>query len=270
MKYTARLPEKNVNISHTHPLKEFFILTGGILFILLGVYIVLGIAVDLIVPRISPEFEKKLVASFAFTSKDELSDSEKKLQELLISLEEKSDLPYELTISIDKNSAVNALALPGGHIRVFSGLIKKVSSENEIAFVLSHEMGHFKNRDHLKGLGRMLVFMALSVAITGSDSSISQYLAQSLMLTELGFSRKQETKADEYAMDILYLQYHHVGGATILFEKLAKENKEEFMGHYLSSHPAYKKRIQHLKEYAKGNGYTIGETKKIAFEEKRK
>ncbi len=37
---------------------------------------------------------------------------------------------------------------------VFTGLLEKMTSENELAFVLAHELGHYDHRDHLRGLGR--------------------------------------------------------------------------------------------------------------------
>ena len=59
MKFTARQPGINVNVSPTHPLKEFAILAGGLLAIVVGVYLALGLAVDLIFPRLSMDLEKK-------------------------------------------------------------------------------------------------------------------------------------------------------------------------------------------------------------------
>ena len=64
MKFTARQPGINVNVSPTHPLKEFAILAGGLLAIVVGVYLALGLAVDLIVPRLSMDLEKKLAGAF--------------------------------------------------------------------------------------------------------------------------------------------------------------------------------------------------------------
>ena len=60
MKYTPREQKTNVNVTPTSPLREFFVLTAGLLAIIVGVYFLLGFAVDLLVPRISPELERKL------------------------------------------------------------------------------------------------------------------------------------------------------------------------------------------------------------------
>ena len=60
MKYIPRLPRKNVNVTPTSPLRDLLTMLGGITLILVAVYIVLGLAVDFMVPRISPETEKML------------------------------------------------------------------------------------------------------------------------------------------------------------------------------------------------------------------
>ena len=59
MKYIQRHPDTNVNVTPTSPLKDFFVLSGGLLVITVAIYFLLGFAVDLIIPHISPETEKK-------------------------------------------------------------------------------------------------------------------------------------------------------------------------------------------------------------------
>ena len=61
MKYTPKLLTKNVNISITHPLREFAILTAGILGALILVYVLLGFALEwVVVPRIPQSVERSL------------------------------------------------------------------------------------------------------------------------------------------------------------------------------------------------------------------
>jgi len=139
---------------------------------------------------------------------------------------------------------VNAVALPGGHIIVYTGLLNKVASENELAFVLAHEMGHFAHRDHLRGMGRAVVFIKM--------------LANALNLTEMSFSRKQETRADEFALETLYCDYGHVAGATDFFEKISKAQDPGKFGHYLASHPESRKRISHLENIIRSRGFKLG------------
>ena len=261
MKYTSRQPESNVNVTPTSPLREFFLLTAGLLGVVILIYIVLGLAVDLIVPRISTNLENKMGRLFIRSTEAKDTDSERGsyVRSLMEDLQERcAQLPYLFKVHIRQSPTVNAAALPGGHIIVYTGLLDKVASENELAFVLAHEMGHFAHRDHLRGMGRAFVFITISTLLLGTDSSISKMLANALNLTEMSFSRKQETRADEFALETLYCDYGHVGGATDFFEKISKAEDPGKFGHYLASHPESRKRISHLENIIRSKGFKFG------------
>jgi Zn-dependent protease with chaperone function len=266
MKYTIRQPDSNVNVTPTSPLREFFLLTAGLLGVVIGIYILLGLAVDLIVPHISTDLENKMGRLFIRSIEDKDTDSQRQsyIRSLLEDLQERcAQLPYPVEVHIRQASAVNAVALPAGHIIVYTGLLDKVSSENELAFVLAHEMGHFAHRDHLRGMGRAFVFITISTLLLGSDSSISKMLANGLNITEMSFSRKQETRADEFALEMLYFNYGHVAGATDFFEKISKGEDPGKLGHYFASHPESRKRISHLENIIRSKKFKLGEQRTL-------
>jgi Zn-dependent protease with chaperone function len=261
MKYTPRLPEENVNVSPGGPLREFAQMFAGAVALLLLVYILLGAAVDLIVPHISPSLERAIGRHLLGTMpRADVPDvRERILQTILNELQESCiDLPYEPTVHFVDRETVNAVALPGGHILVFSGLVEKLHSLNEAAFVLAHEAGHFKHRDHLRALGRSLVLMTMSAALFGGDSRIGGVLSGWLNIAEMGFSRQQETRADEYGLRVLNCRFGHVSGATAFFETLAREDKTGLVRHYFSTHPRNQKRIAHIKAYSDQQGFPRG------------
>ena len=261
MKFTPRRMETNVNVSKTHPLKEFAILAGGLLAIVVGVYLVLGLAVDLIVPRLSMDLEKKLAGAFVgrLAQSDEMAAATRNVQAMVDQLQERcAPLPYTITVHVQPSKAINAAALPGGHMVVFSGLLEKMKSENELAFVLAHELGHFAHRDHLRGLGRALVLLTASTVLLGADNSINGMIGQGMVLTELSFSRKQETRADEFALETLACRYGHVAGATDFFERIPEEHDPGRFGHYFASHPENQRRIDHLNELTRERRYSFG------------
>jgi Zn-dependent protease with chaperone function len=262
VKFTPRRIDTNVNVSKTHPLKEFGILAGGLLAIAVGIYLFLGLAVDLIVPRLSLDLEKKLAGTFVgqFVASENMDDATRAVQAMVDRLQEKcAPLPYSVAVHVQQADAVNAAALPGGHMLVFSGLLERMASENELAFVLAHELGHFANRDHLRGLGRTLVLLAASTALLGADNSINAMIGQGITLTELSFSRQQELQADAYALKVLACHYGHVAGATDFFYRIPKEGDPGRIGHYFASHPENRRRIEHLDELAQAAGYPLGE-----------
>ncbi len=258
MKFTPKQPTSNVNVTPTSPVKEFFVLAGGLLAIAIGLYLILGFAVDLIVPHLSIDFEKKLATPFVrhFASESKTSDQSRYVEGLVGNLKKNcAELPYDFKIHMVDSPAINAAAFPGGHIVVFKGLLDKMDSENELAFVLSHELGHYANRDHLRGLGRGLVLMSLSAFLLGPDSDISDMLIKGLNITELSFSRMQETRADEFALNTLNCYYGNVSGATDFFSKIPKENDPGKYGHYFASHPENRRRIAHLDDMTREKGF---------------
>jgi Zn-dependent protease with chaperone function len=272
MKYTPRQPESNVNVTPTSPLREFFVLTAALLGIVVGIYFLLGLTVDLVLPHISMGLEKKMATLFigSFMGKGTDSEREQAVQSLITTMRDQcASVPYEFKIHVRKADPVNAMAMPGGHIIVFTGLLDKVTSENELAFVLAHEMGHYAHRDHLRALGRGLVFMAISASLFGPDSGVSKMLAHALNITELSFSRMQETQADEFALETVHCFYGHAGGATDFFEKIPKAQDPGTFGHYFASHPENRRRISHLEDIIRSKGFKLAERKPLPEAMKR-
>jgi Zn-dependent protease with chaperone function len=266
VKYTPKLPQTNVNVSRTSPLKEFLVLASAALVIVVGIYILMGFAVDWIIPHISIDLEKKMAHPFLNAIEDKAGspEMEDRLQQMIRALQEKCvDLPYTFRVHVHESEMINAAAFPGGNLVVFTGLLDKVATENELQFILAHEMGHYANRDHLRGLGRAVVLIAVSTVLFGADSGAGNMLGSALNLTELRFSRKQETKADEYALDVLHCRFGHVAGCVDFFEKMPEEQDPGRYGHYFSTHPENRKRIDHIQNVAREKGYGFGDKKPL-------
>jgi Zn-dependent protease with chaperone function len=149
--------------------------------------------------------------------------------------------------------------LPGRNIVLYSALLEEVNSENELAFVLAHELGHFQNRDHLRALGRGLVLLAISVVLFGEDSSLSQLIMNSLAGVNMKFSQRQERAADLLAADLLNEKYGHVGGAYDFLENIGAKSKVGPFSHYLASHPSPQDRLDALREHIRRKEYPQGE-----------
>ena len=172
-------------------LKEFAILTGGILGALILFYVLLGFALELVVvPHIPVGVERSLGELFLGNYAVQESADTKHLQKILDRLVEQ--LPpqaLDFQLHVEENPTVNAMALPGGHIVLYRGLLDRIDSENELAMILGHELGHFAKRHHLRGLGRGLVLLVLSTTMLGDQSGITQFLQNSLAKVESRFSQ---------------------------------------------------------------------------------
>lgn len=254
MHYQPILPKKNNNISPTHPLKEFATLLAGMLGFLFFTYFLLGFLVDAAINHISPKLERELFNHTPIpilTTADKTPDPrQKKLQQLADKLRKCIGIKIPIIVHIQHSDTINAMALPGGHIIVFTGLLDTIKTENSLSFILGHELGHFKNRDHLRGLGRGLVLMTIATAMTGPNSSLTHLLTPTIQLQQAQYSQHREALADQTGLVALHCYYGHVGGATDFFKFMAATQNESSLSHYFQSHPAIQKRIEDLHSQA--------------------
>lgn len=130
---------------------------------------------------------------------------------------------------------VNAVTLPGGHVLVFQGLLEGAKTPDELAGVISHELGHVAHRDVLASLIRQL---GLSVVLGGLDGNVGGYTNA---LLSAGYSRDAEARADGYAIDALKEAAISPAGTADFFDRLGRPMRgmggtSRLLG-YLSSHP---------------------------------
>lgn len=256
MKYVPKELEGNVNVSRTHPLTELAWLVGGLVTLAAALYLALGFATELAARKMPVEAERWLgLRAMEHFAGEESPALQGRLEGLLESLPEDSPLRrYQFSVRLHPAEEVNAVALPGGNIVVFAGLLKQVRSENELAMVLAHELGHYANRDHLKGLGRGLGLTVTALLLLGPDSSASELVSSLFMSFEARYSQKQEAAADAFGLDLLASRYGHVGGATDFFTRLADQAGGR-LPYLLASHPHPRDRIGKLQRLIAGQGF---------------
>ncbi len=255
IKYTRNPPPSN---------RQLLILLGMFVGFMLGVIWLLAWLINSLVWLIPPSVEQQIGALVvpAYEQLAQPSPAQDTLNQLLDRLE--TNLPPDQRQQRDyrvlyvSDSKVNALAIPGDRIIIFSGLVEQVESENELMMVLGHELGHFANRDHLRSLGRELLLQVAIASLIG-DASWVQSVAGSLFatLSKAHYSRSQERQADEIGLTLLQQTYGHVAGATDFFARLSQQKGANLA--FLSTHPASGKRVAKLKQSIEQRNYQIGE-----------
>ena len=167
------------------------------------------------------------------------------------------EFPWSVKIIQDEETR-NAFATPGGHIYVYTGLIKYLEREDHFAGVLAHEIAHADKRHSVKQLQRDYgIALLLSVAL-GNDPGTLQQIAAQLTgtLTGLKFSRDAETEADEAS--IAYLagtNYYACDGAAGFFLKMEQDAQQGGAPpEFLSTHPSPDNRIQNIRQKAEQKG----------------
>lgn len=267
MKYTPREIVHEVNVTPVHPLINFGYLIGTVVAAGVAIYAGLGVAGAQIAAHIGPKTEAKIgevifERLFAGTSVIEEGaqyDYTRSLAESLLS----DDLKQrpELKVHLLDEPTPNAMVIPGGYIFVTTGLLADIKTENELAFVLAHELGHYDNRDTLRSLGRSLVFLSLSSILGLGGVQLPPMLAGSVSLADLHYSRDQEQKADVYALEMMYERYGHVDHALDFFERLNEQAPDlgvaDRLLEWQSTHPLTASRVDYLEALATQRGWGL-------------
>jgi predicted Zn-dependent protease len=149
---------------------------------------------------------------------------------------------YRFRVVAVRAAMVNALALPGGRIVVFDGLIEAAESPDEIAGVLAHEIAHSMHRHPTQAVLRALgIEVLLKVAAGGSDLLEGAGRAAAF-LAQMSYSREAEAEADAGAAEILTAAGISSGGLASFFRRLAEKRTDKHLPTYLDSHPPLEER----------------------------
>ncbi|HJQ55633.1 MAG TPA: M48 family metallopeptidase [Vineibacter sp.] len=151
------------------------------------------------------------------------------LQKLIDRLQGASDYGQRIDVTIVNNPVVNAFAVPGGRLIVFSGLIDKASGPEEVAGVIAHEVGHVVHHHSMKALLRAYGFDMLLKLVTGGYSSeVGTLGGAGGILLALRHSRDAEREADRTALELMDKIGIRADGLATFFEKLLElQNKED-------------------------------------------
>ena len=256
--YENREVPEGINVSPTHPLKDFALLVGGVSAVILIAVVALSLLAGQLARHIPFAQEQALAASFSRwlpATPETAIDRQRRdyLQALADGLAVDLQLPPEMTLTVHyaDSDTVNAMATLGGHIVVFQGLIDTLPSENALAMVLAHEIAHIRHRDPVVAMGRgFAVALALASFSGVGDGVLQQWLGGVGMLPILSFSRAQEEAADAAALQAVLQRYGHVGDAAAFFEEVARRQSMPSGPTLLQTHPDTEQRIAAIRAFA--------------------
>lgn len=173
----------------------------------------------------------------------------------------KNEFAWSVKI-IDDDKTLNAFATPGGYIYVYTGLIKFLDSEDQLAGVMGHEMAHAAQRHSTRQLTKLYGLQMLVSVVTGkSEPGMIEQIA--LGLASLKFSRSHETEADNYSVIYLCGTEYNAKGAAGFFEKMEGQPTPP---QFLSTHPNPGNRVQNIGKQADDMGCRGKATKSTEYE----
>ncbi len=162
----------------------------------------------------------------------------------LVSFSTRQQIPY--SFKIVKTDMVNAFAGPWGHIYVTEGLLDFAESDDELAGVVGHEIGHVVNRDIIKSFKQSILFGIGTAVISDKSRTWGDIAGIGLGLLSLRYSRKDEYEADDQGRLLSYRAGYNPIGEVDFFQRLMQE-KESHSPSYIevmvSTHPPTKRRI---------------------------
>jgi predicted Zn-dependent protease len=167
-------------------------------------------------------------------------------------IKSKDIYPYQLEV-IDQD-ILNAFALPGGYLYVYTGLLGYLDSEAALAGVLGHEIAHAEERHATERMTSYYgVSILLSLVLGENPSQIAEIGAN--LFVGLGFlanSRSDENQADERSFEYLQDTRYYPGGVKFFFEKMKEDglvsSKSDRVAAFLSTHPDPVDRISKTNE----------------------
>jgi predicted Zn-dependent protease len=128
-------------------------------------------------------------------------------------------LPWRFHLIADAN-LINAFALPGGHVFVGQGLLDRITSEDELAFVLGHEIEHI---DHYHAVARVQIEAQLKELSLEVVAEIAQI---PITLWQAGYSKDEEMEADREGLRLSATAGYSATGAVNLLQRWTQLRRE--------------------------------------------
>lgn len=169
--------------------------------------------------------------------------------------DKESDIQWDVKV-FQEDDTINAFALPGGHIGVYTGLLKVAENADQLAAVIGHEIGHVIAEHANARLSTQYATQAgltlTNILLTGGDSSQNQTIMGLLGVGAqvgiiLPFSRAQETEADKLGLQYMAEAGFDPRASTELWRNMEKAGGTQ-PPQFLSTHPSHDTRIETLQD----------------------
>lgn len=155
----------------------------------------------------------------------------------------RDDFEWELRL-VQDDETLNAFAAPGGYMYVYTGLIRFLDREDDLAGVIGHEIAHADQRHSTEQLTKAYGLATVISLVLGNDPGLLAEIAAGLV--NLSFSRADETESDEFSVRYLCDSPYAANGAAEFFRKLEGAQVPAF----LSTHPNPDNRVEKIDDLA--------------------
>lgn len=199
---------------------------------------------------------EEIVRQYGLSDDKTQAERIQRIGHTLAAISDRQDYKYHFYLI--KSKDVNAFTTPGGNIYFFTGLLNGLKSDDEIAAVLAHEIGHCSARHTIKkyqaamgyNIIGSLIFSQVQMGETAKKTlALASNTAVSLAMTAYG--RQDEYQADRLGIKYMYLAGYNLNGMIKTLQALEKESKGQKAPLILSTHPYIEDRIKAAEEEIK-------------------
>ncbi len=191
---------------------------------------------------IGDELDKQISKDLKFTKEKKFNLN--KIFNNLMKYVNRTNINY--SYKVVKTDEINAYAIAGGRMYINTGIIDFLDTEDEIAFVIAHEISHNELRHCIK----RVQYAAIASSI---DPNLGEIVQVAYGIYSMPFTKYDEFDADELGVNLMKKAGYDKQGAVSFFKKLEELEKEYGMDNrdpvndFISSHPTAKERGNRVK-----------------------
>src|SRR5213594_632186 len=212
--------------------------------------------------RISREFRREAKKQFKFVNNPEVERYMDRIGQRILSA--MGPQPFDYRFFVVEDSQLNAFAVPGGTIYMYSGLIERAKSTDEIAGVLGHEITHIKGHHMARSSGpdAISVLSLLSMVLlarSGSGGQAAGVVGQAIAATrQAAYSRQLEMEADTLGTRYIAAAGFDPKGTIAFLKTLDQERQRNPIDvpAYIMSHPITQERLANAELVVRSLGTT--------------
>lgn len=161
----------------------------------------------------------------------------------------KTDWRFEFHLLADRKT-VNAFALPGGQVFITRALYDKLQSEDQLAGVLGHEIGHVIARHGAQQMAKQRLGQGLTgaAAVASGDQGVGQMAAMIAQTVNMRYGREDELQSDEIGVRLMHEAGYDPHALIGVMEILARVSGGKRQPEFFSTHPNPENRIGKINE----------------------
>jgi len=193
--------------------------------------------------KIGDAVAPKIEAQFTIVQDIDINQRVQGILDRIVAVSDRKDMVYFIKIFDD--DPINAMSLPGGYVYVFTGLIDKTKSDDQLAGVIAHEVAHITAKHGVKRMQNAYTAMALQVAAITTDPKLARGANIALNSLFLEYSQQDEFEADRLAVKYMKKAGYNADGMAEFLQIMKDEkDKAPLREHsYWKTHPNLSQRI---------------------------